>query len=84
MSPVMPTVRHCPLLPGESIFAGSRAESGNYIAACPKNAAAIRLFFCLAHFCDSLPIPTESLSFQPARQTDLRPFIHKSAINLEW
>lgn len=31
MSPVMPTVHHCPLLPGEDIFAGSRAtESGNF------------------------------------------------------
>lgn len=33
MSPVMSTVRHCPLLPGESIFVGSRAESGNYATA---------------------------------------------------
>lgn len=60
MSPVMSTVRHCPLLPGESIFAWSRAESGNYVAASLNDATAIGLLFqdltSSAHSCDSYPV----------------------------
>lgn len=60
MSPVMSTVRHCPLLPGESIFAWSRAESGNYVAASLNDAIAIGLLFqdltSSAHSCDSYPV----------------------------
>jgi len=48
MSPVMSTVRHCPLLPGESIFVGSRAEFGNYATAFLEDRSLIArpFFFC--------------------------------------
>lgn len=45
MSPVMSTVRHCPLLPGESIFAESRARSVAITQQCPLKDRAARLFF---------------------------------------
>ena len=54
--PVMSTVRHCPLLPGESIFVRSRAESGNYATAFLEDRSLIArslfsTFYCIIAFC---------------------------------
>ena len=51
--PVMSTVRHCPLLPEESIFVRSRAESGNYATAFLEDKSLIVVFFfkLLLHHC---------------------------------
>lgn len=62
MSPVISTVRHCTLLPGErarererereSIFVRSRAEFDNYAVAFLRNATAVffRAIIVLSHF----------------------------------
>lgn len=54
MSLVMPTVCHCPVLPGVDIFVGSRAESGNFASDSLKDSTAV-FSNCAIAFCHASP-----------------------------